>query len=67
MTRSAVRKAVRKSAVPQTEVRRRLSVGPARLHKAALFAISPDGHMDDPGLQAAFNLLANRLAMLFDS
>ena len=29
----------------------------ARLHEAARFVISPDGHADDAGLQAAFKLL----------
>ena len=35
----------------------RLPIRRSRLHKAALFVISPDGHMDEPGLQTAFTLL----------
>jgi cytochrome P450 len=57
MTRSAVSKAVRKSAVRPARPRRSSPSHEARLRKAALFVISPDGHMDDPGLQAAFTLL----------
>jgi cytochrome P450 len=56
MTRIALRKAASKPTARRTAVRSPPK-GMDRLRKAALFVISPDGHMDDPGLQAAFTLL----------
>jgi cytochrome P450 len=60
MTRSAVRKTGRKATAPRTVVRRSPPHRVDRLHEAALFVISPDGQMDEPGLQGAFALLRSQ-------
>jgi cytochrome P450 len=57
MTRHAGRNAGPRPAVDQTRPGPWCSSLVDRVHKAALFVISPDGHMDDPGLYAALALL----------
>jgi cytochrome P450 len=55
MTRIALRKVASKLTARGTGVRPRARAD--RLKKAALFVISPDGHLDDEELQGAFALL----------
>lgn len=60
MRRGTVRKTGRKAIAPKTGMRRLPSHRVDRLHEAALFVISPDGQMDEAGLQAAFTLLRSQ-------
>jgi cytochrome P450 len=45
--------------------RRQTAADDAQLREAARFVISPDGHADDAGLQAAFKLLRDRAPVLW--
>src|SRR5256885_2064834 len=60
MRRRTVRRTDRNARVPQ----KGMSLSPSRridqVREAALFAISPDGQMDEAGLQAAFTLLRSQ-------
>src|SRR5690242_1982796 len=65
MTEGVVRRRLRKLAGGGAG-RRRPSAGRAeRLQRAALFVISPESHLDDPGLQSALALLRSEAPVLW--